>query len=158
MRRIFTILCIVIGCSAHAQSFNLKELLSFKDHDIEFFHHYVRSKGYTYEKSRYDLKKESYSYIFLPDVDHDLHEIKYVEGDSGPAITYISTDSADYYQLKRELELLQFKVVRHVPKQENGRSVLMIICTDGNNTVNLYNSYIEDATHRFLRLYRIKIL
>jgi hypothetical protein len=158
MRKALTILFLVIGCSANAQSFNLKELLSFKDHDIEFFHHYVRSKGYTYEKSKYDLKKESYSYIFLPDVEYELHQIKYVAGDRGPMITYISTDSADYYQFKRQLELLQFKVVRHVPKQENGRSVLMIVYTDGNNTVNLYNSYIEDATHSFLRLYRIKIL
>ncbi|MFI5196759.1 MAG: hypothetical protein ACHQD8_06695 [Chitinophagales bacterium] len=149
---------IVASFSAHAQAFNLKELLSLKDHDITFFHNYVKEKGYTYEKSKYDAKKENYAYVFLENIADDLHEIKYAATSKGATITFGTTDVNDYEQLKKELELLQFKFVKFVPKQEHGRSVLMIVYTDGNTKVHLYNSYIEDKSHEFVRYYRIKVL
>ena len=152
------IVCIVAATSTHAQSFNLKELLSLQVHDIDFFHDYVTKKGYTYEKSKYDEKKEHYSYVFLDNIDDDFHEIKFAANDHGTRITYATTDSADYYHLKKQLELLDFKFVKYVPKQENGRSVLMIVYSDGHMEADLYNSYIEDEDHALVRFYRIKIM
>jgi hypothetical protein len=159
MRKSFLlfIFFIVGGASADAQAFNLKELLQFKDHNIDFFHDYVTKKGYTYEKSKYDEKREHYSYVFLDNIEDDLHEIKYAATDMGAKITYQSTDSSGYEQIKKQLDVLGFRFVKYVPKQENGRGVLMMVYTDGNREVDLYNSYIEDDEHALVRLYRVKV-
>ena len=155
---LFFLVFIVAGISAHAQAFNLKELLTLKDHDITFFHNFVKQKGYTYEKSKYDARKENYSYVFLPDIADDFHEINYAKTENGATITYRTTDVKDYEELKKQLDLLGFKFVKFVPRQEQGRSVLMMVYTDGNIKVHLYNSYIEDEDHALVRYYRIKVL
>ena len=148
---------IVFGASAHAQSFNLKELLTFKDHDNVFFHDYVSKKGYTYEKSKYDEKKENYAYVFLKDIAEDLHEIAYAVTNKGVRVTFATTDVKDYEEIKKQLELLEFHFVKFAPKQEHGRSVLMMMYTDGHTEVDLYNSYIEDEDHALVRFYRVKV-
>ncbi len=155
---LFLFICIVAALSAPAQAFNLKELLTLKDHNVDFFHNYVSKKGYTYEKSKYDEKREHYEYVFLDSIAVAFHEVKFTANQKGTRITYTSTDSSDYEQLKKQLEVMQFRFVKYVPKQENGRPVLMIVYTDGHTEVNLYNSYIENGNHELVKLYRIKIL
>jgi len=152
------ILLVATASLCRGQGFGLKELLDYKDHGITYFHKQVKAKGYSYEKNKYDEKNEFYSYVYLENIADDLHEIQYDNTHRNVHIIFGTTDVRDYERLKDDLELLQFKFVKYVPKHENGRSVLMLVFSDGNTQVHLYNSYIECADKQLVRYYRVKVL
>jgi hypothetical protein len=156
---LLSILCLVSGSfSSFAQSreLTIKEMLSYKNHGLDYIRASVVKKGYVSAKVSAD--KQSYSYVMPGEKGNNLHTVHFEQTPNGIMISYGTTNANDNEQLKNELKALHFDYVRTESMQFKGHAVPLLIYKEGKYQVDMFNTYVPGENNKMVKVYMIKLL